>query len=300
MSTELELKFLMPQQHLSQLTDMLPQLGHVAHSESSDLLNAYYDTADNWFRRHDMGLRTRLKRGRYEQTIKLAGAQHGAMQMRPEYNLPCDSVVPVLAAFPAHIWPEQTDISVLQQALTELFRTDFHRKSWQLKCDDGSVIELVYDAGQVIAAGNSQAIAELELELISGNAANLFNLAQQLIQQLPLRTGWLSKAARGYQLAKKAPLVLPQAIGLTLLQQIKTLQQAEACYQQQAQPDALAIAREALSAIAQTVADIEALQHTVDTASALAASLAAQQPVFAEQAYNQLLLTLSQYLFEQA
>mgnify|MGYP006138657917 FL=1 len=300
MSTELELKFLMPQQHLSQLTNILPQLGHVEHSDSSDLLNAYYDTAESWFRRHDMGLRTRLKRGRYEQTIKLAGAQHGAMQMRPEYNLPCDGVEPVLAAFPAHIWPEHTDVSQLQQALIELFRTDFHRKSWQLKCDDGSVIELAFDSGQVMAVGKTQAIAELELELISGNAANLFTLARHLLQHLPLRTGWQSKAARGYQLAQQTPLMLPQAVGQTLLQHIRALQQAEACYHQQAQPEALTWARLALLAIAQAVSDTPLLTQAATSAAELASRLATAQVVFSERAYNQLLLELSQYLFEQA
>src|SRR5690606_30163825 len=126
MSTELELKFAMPAQLLPQVVALLPQLGQVQQHDNSKLLNAYFDSADNWFRRHDMGLRTRLKRGRYEQTIKLAGAQHGAMQMRPEYNLPCSGVIPQLAAFPAQIWPAQTDVAALQQQLTELFRTDFN------------------------------------------------------------------------------------------------------------------------------------------------------------------------------
>src|SRR5690606_21603810 len=121
MSTELELKYLLPATGLGSLVQLIPQLGELQHSEHNALLNAYFDTADNWFRRHDMGLRSRLKQGRYEQTIKLAGSQHGAMQMRPEYNVPCEGVVPKLDAFPAEIWPTQTDVPQLQQQLTELF-----------------------------------------------------------------------------------------------------------------------------------------------------------------------------------
>ena len=117
MSTELELKFTLPNSALAQLIAMLPQLGQLQKQEEAKLLNAYFDTAERWFRLHDMGLRSRFKRGRYEQTIKLAGTSHGALQMRPEYNLPCNGVVPDLQQFPPQIWPQGTDIAALQQQL---------------------------------------------------------------------------------------------------------------------------------------------------------------------------------------
>lgn len=299
MSTELELKFLLPSAHLSQLQASLTQLGNIGHIDQADLLNAYFDTDDNWFRRHDMGLRSRLKRGKYEQTIKLAGTQHGAMQMRPEYNAPCNSVVPQLNVFPGHIWPEHADIKQLQTALTELFRTDFNRSSWQLECADGTLIDLVYDQGQVVAKGKTQAIAELELELLSGNAEQLFVLARQLIQLLPLQTGWLSKAARGYQLAFNSTLQLPSDIGTSLLQQIKALQQTEACYQQQQNTAALHFAAKVMAAIASSITQHEPLQAQSVTAQALAQQLAAGSAVFTLQQYNLLLLSVSQYLYQQ-
>lgn len=300
MSTELELKFLLAPAYLPQLQASLTQLGRIDHHEQADLLNAYFDTAGNWFRRHDMGLRSRLKRGKYEQTIKLAGTQHGAMQMRPEYNEPCMSVVPQLAAFPHHIWPEKADIARLQAELTELFRTDFNRCSWQLQCADGTEVDLVYDRGQVIANGKTQPIAELELELLEGDPQQLFILARQLIQLLPLQTGWLSKAARGYQLAFDTKLKLPSDTGTTLLAQVKALQQTEACYLQQQDVSVLSFAAAIMTAIAAGTAGIGQLQQLSVTASGLAQQLAANQPVFALQEYNLLLLSLSQYLCQHA
>lgn len=300
MSTELELKFLLAPAYLPQLQASLTQLGRIDHHEQADLLNAYFDTAGNWFRRHDMGLRSRLKRGKYEQTIKLAGTQHGAMQMRPEYNEPCMSVVPQLAAFPHHIWPEKADIDGLQAELTELFRTDFNRCSWQLQCADGTEVDLVYDRGQVIANGKTQPIAELELELLEGDPQQLFILARQLIQLLPLQTGWLSKAARGYQLAFDTKLKLPSDTGTTLLAQVKALQQTEACYLQQQDVSVLSFAAAIMTAIAAGTAGIGQLQQLSVTASGLAQQLAANQPVFALQEYNLLLLSLSQYLYQHA
>ncbi|WP_273024079.1 CYTH domain-containing protein [Rheinheimera sp.] len=300
MSTELELKFLLAPAYLPQLQASLTQLGQISHYEQADLLNAYFDTSTNWFRQHDMGLRSRLKKGLYEQTIKLAGTQHGAMQMRPEYNEPCASVIPQLVSFPSYIWPENADVGKLQAELTELFRTDFNRSSWQLRCADGTEVDLVYDQGQVVAKGKTQPIAELELELLTGDPQQLFVLASQLIQLLPLQTGWLSKAARGYQLAFDTRLKLPTDIGDSLLAQVKALQQAEACYLQQRDLLALGIAAKALSAIASATGKLGQLQQLSVTASALAQQLAANQPVFALQEYNLLLLSLSQYLYQHA
>jgi inorganic triphosphatase YgiF len=300
MSTELELKFLMSPANLPQLLAILPQMGQVKHSDNAMLLNAYFDTASNWFRRHDIGLRSRLKRGQYEQTIKLAGVQHGAMQMRPEYNLPCASVMPQLSDFAAHIWPAHTNVVELQQELLELFRTDFNRQSWLLACSDGSLIELVYDQGQVMAAGHSVPIAELELELQSGDARQLFILARQLLHHLPLRTGWLSKAARGYRLAAQQMLALPTSIGDSLMAQLHALQQAEACYQQQSCLEALTLAGAALSAMATALPSRAALQPLTAEASAMAKELTAGTAVFARPEYNILLLAMSEYLYHNA
>lgn len=296
MSTELELKFLLPCTELALLQQLVVQSDLVVHSGEHALLNAYYDTGDNWFRRHDMGLRTRQKQGRFEQTIKLAGQQHGAMQMRPEYNLACDGVLPQLAAFPAHIWPPATDIAALQPQLTELFRTDFVRRSWLLRCADNSEIELAYDQGDIIANGRRQAIAELELELLSGQAEQLFSVAGRLITQLPLRTGWQSKAARGYALRAQQSPVLPEAVGSTLLAQIRAMQQAEACFEA-GNNAALAVAGSALLALAQSVAAIPQLDEWRSSAFALAQALLLDGTVFASQQYQQLLLAVSAYLY---
>ncbi len=170
------------------------------------LLNAYFETPDQWFRRHDCGLRTRLKAGRYEQTIKLAGQQQGAAHIRPEYNVPCDSVWPVLANFPAEIWPADTQVEVLQAQLQEMFRTDFIRQAYQLMLPDGSQVEAVLDSGAVMAGGASSAICEIELELVAGEPACLFALARALLAQFDLSVGFQSKAERGYRLAQQQPL----------------------------------------------------------------------------------------------
>lgn len=195
------------------------------HAEKQ-LFNAYFETADQWFRRHDCGLRTRLKSGQYEQTIKLAGQQHGAAHIRPEYNLPCQSVEPVLTDFPSEIWPQGTDVELLQQHLQELFRTDFVRQAYILQLDDGSTVEAVLDIGTVVGGGAEAPICELELELQQGSVDALFTLARAMVASLPVSLGFQSKAERGYRLAQQQPLTwLTPAMDAQLKDWLRALSQ---------------------------------------------------------------------------
>lgn len=211
MSLEVELKLLLaPQQAPEVFSQILryckDHLPEVKLQQEKTLLNAYFDTADRWFRLRDSGLRTRQKHGQFEQTLKLAGQQHGAAHIRPEYNVPANGVVPQLAAFPAEVWPVGTDVTALQARLTELFRTDFVRQTVYLQTQTGTQIELVFDRGQVSGGGQQEDICELELELQAGAVTDLFDLAAKLLQQFPLQLGVQSKAERGYLLAQQQQL----------------------------------------------------------------------------------------------
>lgn len=306
MSIELELKYLLASADSHPLPVLLAASGTITDNGPAALLNAYYDTPDNWFRRHNMGLRTRLKNGRFEQTIKLAGQQHGALQARPEFNLPAADIVPELTAFPAEIWPANTDVQALQQQLTEIFRTDFIRQSWQLACED-SVLDVVYDCGEVIAGKKTELIAELELELLSGSINPLFRVAEQLINKLPLRTGWLSKAARGYLLADIQQLTMPLAEPQGLIANLSALQTVEALYYRRlaAESEAsqpLPLLKQASRYLQGLSDELTALQYNSYSAQAeaLAGQLQQGVVVFSQPLYNSFLLALTVLLLQQS
>lgn len=211
MSLEVELKLLLPTSGAAAVFAAIVsycqmRLPAVVSQGEKTLLNAYFDTQTNWFRQHDSGLRTRQKQGQFEQTLKLAGQQHGAAHIRPEYNVPATGVVPQLDAFPAEVWPLGTDVAALQQQLIELFRTDFVRQTVLMETARGGRIELVFDQGLVIGNAQQEQICELELELQSGAVADIFGLAAALVQRFPLQLGVQSKAERGYLLAQQQSL----------------------------------------------------------------------------------------------
>jgi inorganic triphosphatase YgiF len=303
MGLELELKFLVSAKDAAAIPALLSEIpaGNsitVQAQDSNELLNAYFDTADYWFRRHDMGLRTRQKSGGFEQTIKLAGQQHGALQVRPEYNVPCNGITPVLADFPAGIRPDNTDILQLQQQLTELFRTDFIRRKWLIRLADNTQAELVYDNGLIVAGNRQQAISELELELISGSAGALFQFAKKLVQHLPLRTGWLSKAARGYTLAGITALRLPEVLQGTVEMAglVQAIQQTEACYWQKNDAAYLTQVAGLLQQLAEQVSRQTTLSTWLPLIHQLAQQAASAKQPFTATNYNLLLLALAEHL----
>lgn len=289
MAMEAELKFLLIQSDVPALDRLWQQLVvRVQKHDSVQLLNAYYETDDLWFRRFDAGLRTRLKNGQFEQTIKLSGQQHGGLHLRPEYNLPCTSVWPELSAFPAELWPEGTDLAELQARLKQLFRTDFVRQSWLLTLADGSTIEAVLDKGAVVSGEQSEAIAELELELQQGEVSALFELSRQLVQLLPLRLGWQSKAERGYRLVQKQPLLFQPLDNLSTAALLKSLQYHESYFLQSQDPASWQVILQCLTALAAVSADFAALPQP-DATQALS--------FFSSAAYNCALLNCSESLF---
>ncbi|TDN47599.1 triphosphatase [Scandinavium goeteborgense] len=199
MDQEIELKFIVEQDGVETLRTQLNALS-AEHVPAAQLLNIYYETADNWLRRHDMGLRIRGHNGRYEMTMKIAGKVVGGLHSRPEYNIDLDKAELALEKLPAEVWPEGTLPPELASQVNPLFSTDFYREKWMVNHNQ-SRIELALDLGDVKAGSHQEPICELELELLHGQVEDILEVAEQLLSAGVLRQGSLSKAARGYHLA---------------------------------------------------------------------------------------------------
>ncbi|KLQ39205.1 hypothetical protein ABR32_13130 [Enterobacter cloacae subsp. dissolvens] len=209
MAQEIELKFIVEKDSVDALRQHLQTLSG-EHHEPVQLLNIYYETPDNWLRRHGMGLRIRGANGRYEMTMKIAGRVVGGLHQRPEYNIDINQPELELERFPAEVWPNGELPSTLATEVQPLFSTDFWREKW-LVTEGKSRIEIALDLGEVKAGEYQEPICELELELLEGETNDVLKLARKLVSQSGLRQGSLSKAARGYHLAAgNAPRVLKE------------------------------------------------------------------------------------------
>lgn len=209
---EVELKLDAKSSAIDAVRQCVSALSH-QHIEPSKLTNIYFDTKERQLRQWDMGLRIRGYDGHYEMTIKTAGQVISGLHQRHEYNVDIDSPELNLAAFPAEIWPENTDIQALQAQLQVLFSTNFVREKWLATFDD-SEIEIVFDQGTISAGSKDLPIQEFELELKKGFVADVLNLAKKLADIDGLHLSSISKAARGYSLLSPevAPLTPPDSV----------------------------------------------------------------------------------------
>ena len=201
MNTEIELKYIVVCDEVEKrIESTLTRLPIKCQRNTKVLTNTYFDTPDQLFRQADMGLRVRTHNNSHEQTIKTAGKVIGGLHQRPEYNVEICSPAPELSLFSNEIWQDNQNVEQLQEALVPLFTTDFNRQIWLIENQNGSKIELVYDTGNISSGSQSIEINEIELELVTGDASDLFELASALFETIMLRPGSKSKAARGYAL----------------------------------------------------------------------------------------------------
>ncbi len=86
--------------------------------------------------------------------------------------------------------------------LRPVFITDLSRSSRTLELGGDTTVEASIDSGGIRGGGRSEAVNELELELKSGQAARLYDLALDLLKDVPLTVENRSKAERGFALAR--------------------------------------------------------------------------------------------------
>jgi inorganic triphosphatase YgiF len=172
------------------------------------LVSIYFDTPDTALARAGVALRIREVRGRWVQTVKGGGGSAAGLHERDEREWRLPGAEPNLGLLAGTPLEELFASARVAERLAPVFRTEFERVIRPLAWPDGTRAELALDHGSVQAGGRSEPISEMELELQSGDATRLFELAQALSAELPLRLGHASKAERGYALAglvKRAP-----------------------------------------------------------------------------------------------
>jgi len=196
MSREMELKLILDPAGRKALADTALLSGSRATVRILDA--TYFDTADHALRAAGYSLRVRRERGRHVQTIKSAGGGAGLF-VRMEWEHEVDDGAPALhpADDPLHgvLRPEQID------ALLPIFRTVVRREK-RIVERGGARVEIAIDSGKIVAGDRSEPLCELEMELLSGKAGVLFDMARKLDAAAPLRLSVLSKPEQGYRLVE--------------------------------------------------------------------------------------------------
>lgn len=199
-STETELKLSARPADLPRLRHALLEIASDAVGVQQRLLSTYYDTPELLLKKRALTLRVREEGGRFVQTVKAGDVAGADVLSRGEWEDPLDGDRPELQApqsgpyLPQHIGED----------LRPLFVTEVTRTIVEIEPSPGTRIEAAIDEGEIRVSGgeHSERIAELELELKSGDAAALYDIALRLLETAPIRIETRSKSERGYRLAE--------------------------------------------------------------------------------------------------
>ena len=207
---ETELKLALPTSDPTGLARTLAQIPLLAWRKAvhQQLHNIYYDTPQQSLHQQRVALRLRHVGGdtsdHWLQTLKIGGLSDSALSQRGEWETSVVSPRLNVNALAATPWSKLDPDGTLFPTLAPCFTTQFDRTIWTVRNPDGSAVEVALDIGHIQVNDKTAALCELELELLAGEPSALFDLAAQIastIATLPLS---ISKAGRGYALARNA------------------------------------------------------------------------------------------------
>ena len=227
---EIELKFeLAPKAHAA--FRRLPALagpGRTMHLQAT-----YFDTPDFELRAREMALRLRREGRRWAQTLKAGRSGAGGLHAREEWEFARPGATldtDLLADTPLAAEP------ALVRNLGEVFKVDVRRTTWEVEVSPGNRVEVALDRGEVRHGERAEAVSEVEIESVAGDPFAVFELADRLVgpqaaaARAPsaLRPSAVTKAQRGYRLARGEPLAPVRASPAALVPEMSPAQAAQA------------------------------------------------------------------------
>jgi triphosphatase len=189
-------------------SDPLLETESLAQPEAQHLASTYFDTRDLALSKAGVFLRVREVGGRYLQTVKAMRSKADLIE-RFEWERQISGPSPDLTEVddtPLHALLTR----VRPASLRPLFETRMYRTLRRV-AHGRSEIEVAVDEGEIVAGKRRVPVSEVELELKTGNAAELFSFASTLSDALPLRLAVKTKAERGFELLSKADHAVEKA-----------------------------------------------------------------------------------------
>ncbi|QDF38898.1 CHAD domain-containing protein [Bradyrhizobium symbiodeficiens] len=199
---EIELKLLVDADRIAHF-NAAPVVAANARNKGSrkHLRSVYYDTPERMLRRNGLSLRVRQSGARFVQTVKTEAADDPLR--RDEWEASVASLAPDLALAMPFI-PEKLRSHLEARPLEAVFTADVHRHARMIDLPSGTV-EIAFDRGVLTASDRSLPVSEIELELKSGSASAIYEVALRLAEHGAVKPSIRSKSARGFDLAAGTP-----------------------------------------------------------------------------------------------
>lgn len=205
---EVELKYLLRDRKQADDVFADPMVKDIACEGTFETIGmdaVYYDTPGRKLTEAGIAVRVRKEGGSYVATMKDKGSSAAGMHRRTEVNVDLDdsydTAHPDISIFRGSEVYDRLCDAAGSEELVPVLEMAFERR--QVKVDTGkSVSVLSCDDGEIKAAGRSLPIMELEIELVSGDEADLIEYGKKIAEKYGLKAEDRSKFARGYDLLR--------------------------------------------------------------------------------------------------
>ncbi len=187
---------------------MLTSIEKKDSRETMAMHAVYFDTSGYDFQKNHIAFRIRREGSRFVATLKRRGSVSDGLHKREEINAPVtdDDFVanPKLSLFAGDELIGDIASELADKELVPVMEMNFAREKFRVDYR-GSIMEISIDQGDIITSGGSCPICEMEIELYSGNEADLVKLGKQIQKSYNLKEENMSKYGRGLALlAQKA------------------------------------------------------------------------------------------------
>lgn len=170
-----------------------------------ELVSTYFDTRQHSLRKAGAVMRVRQSGERFEQTVKLPAPGPIGMQNFEEWTIPLPAGQPDLHRL------EQSVVRRLRPGgrrlnLRPMFTSEIQRTTLVLK-RGATRFEMALDEGRILGHASRQrefAVCEVEFELLEGPPLQMLDFILTLSDEIDLQPLYLTKAQRGYALARPA------------------------------------------------------------------------------------------------
>ncbi|HET9652215.1 MAG TPA: CHAD domain-containing protein [Usitatibacter sp.] len=199
---EIELKFdVAPRDH--EAVRRAPLLKGV-RARRQRLHAIYFDTPDHRLAKNGLALRVRREGRRWIQCLKGGRTGEAGLHARDEWEVPRRDATIDAALFAGTPLDAVLPTPAARKRLRPVFTVGMDRTTWSLDLDGSGRVEVALDRGEVRHGKRRSPISELEIESLAGDPAAVFRAADALVERVALRPSAVSKAQRGYALARGA------------------------------------------------------------------------------------------------
>lgn len=179
-------------------------LANAVSREQHTLVSIYYDTGRLSLRRAGILLHLRRNGTSWLQTITRQSESGLGLTARPEWQAPYQNHFDFSHIDDASLreWFVREKIA---SRIGSVFETQVRRTCWLLQPKPGTRLLAKLDRGWIAADGRREIVSEIELQLLSGDADDIYALALGLADKQTLLPLLVPTAERGYRLFRNTP-----------------------------------------------------------------------------------------------